>query len=344
MLGDDYVVLEALDGLDAWTQLQQDSSISVVFTDLQMPEMNGMQLLDNIRDSDDEHINALPVIMITGADDTEAAKKEVYEHGATDFISKPFDSIDLLSRAKSYARLTRKVVELEKQAGMDKLTGLLNATSFEEQGSKTLSFAQRHRLSITVVHLEIDDFQNLFLKHGKNVAQQIIVATGKKMAAELRAEDIAARTGVAKYALLFPLTSEASARIAIARIREALGKLVFDTGTDKIRITMAGGIASHDVTDGFDFRDLLSHADQALADAAARTEDKLAVYAEEATVDIMPAATEADIQAAFMKVYEGDFYQIPELHLQSVMDRLAPFMDYVEKQKTERLTASSDST
>ena len=70
MLGDEYEVLEALHGADAWEKLQQNSAISVVFTDMQMPEMNGVQLLEHIRAAEDEHISAIPVIMITGHDDT----------------------------------------------------------------------------------------------------------------------------------------------------------------------------------------------------------------------------------------------------------------------------------
>ena len=130
MLGDGYVIHEAVDGRDGWQQIQQNASISVVFTDIQMPVVNGMELLANVRGSDDERIAGLPMIMITGQGDSEDAKQAVFEAGATDFIAKPFSSIDLLTRAKSYAQLNARVVELEKQTGHDKLTGLLNARGF----------------------------------------------------------------------------------------------------------------------------------------------------------------------------------------------------------------------
>nr|MDA3869083.1 response regulator [Gammaproteobacteria bacterium] len=45
MLGEGYVIHEAVDGNDGWQQIQQNSAISVVFTDIQMPAMNGMELL-----------------------------------------------------------------------------------------------------------------------------------------------------------------------------------------------------------------------------------------------------------------------------------------------------------
>lgn len=98
MLGSEYIVHLAEDGLVGWEMLQNNSAISVVFTDLSMPNLNGMELLDNIRSSTSDHIANLPVIILTGCDDTESAKQTVFDAGATDFIGKPFESIDLMSR------------------------------------------------------------------------------------------------------------------------------------------------------------------------------------------------------------------------------------------------------
>ncbi|MBT8133609.1 MAG: response regulator, partial [Gammaproteobacteria bacterium] len=132
--------------------LQNNSAISVVFTDLSMPNLNGMELLNNIRNSSNDQIANLPVIIMTGHDDSDSVKQEVFDAGATDFITKPFESIDLVSRAKAYARLSRKVVELEKKTGYDKLTGLYNANMLIEHGSKAYSFAHRHKLNISTVY------------------------------------------------------------------------------------------------------------------------------------------------------------------------------------------------
>ncbi|MDT8283142.1 MAG: response regulator, partial [Gammaproteobacteria bacterium] len=222
MFGDDYTVHLAEDGQIGWALLQQNSVISVVFTDLSMPNMNGMELLDNIRGSNNDHIANLPVIIMTGHDDSETMKKQVFDAGATDFITKPFESIDLLSRAKAYARLSRKVVELEKKTGYDKLTGLYNANLLVEQGSKAFSFSCRHKLSISAVYFEIENFQNCFLSHGKKVAQHIIIAVGKRLQEVMREEDIAARLGVAKYALILPMTNKNRTQMVIERVCKSI--------------------------------------------------------------------------------------------------------------------------
>ena len=347
MLGDGYDVHQATDGMDGWQQLQRNDMISVVFCDMQMPEMNGMELLAKVRDSEDERLAALPFIMITGVHDTEEAKKEVFDAGATDFIAKPFESIDLLSRAKSYARLNRKVVELEKKTGHDKLTGLFSIASFEEQGIKALSFAIRHKLSISTVYLEIENFQDIYLSRGKSVAQQIIVAVGKRLNEVMRTEDVAARLGVSKYAVLLPLTNGEQSRIVIKRIRENINKLVFNDGSEKFRITLAAGFTSPYVESELSFADIMEQADTALTRALQGSGEKVASFFEEEaevqqeTVETqVPTITDADVEAAFQHILKGNYSQVPDYMLQTVAERIAPFLDYVANQSDTELTGT----
>lgn len=338
MFGDNYTVHLAEDGLVGWEMLQQKSTISVVFTDLSMPNMNGMELLDNIRSSNNDHIANLPVIIMTGHDDSDTIKQQVFDAGATDFISKPFESIDLLSRAKAYARLSRKVVELEKKTGYDKLTGLYNANLLVEQGSKAYSFASRHKLSISAVYFEIEDFQNCFLTHGKKVAQHIIIAVGKRLQEVMREEDIAARLGVAKYALILPMTNKQKTQIVIERVRESIDKLIFDTGKEKIRVSFKTGYSSPDFSKEIEFNELLDQAEDALQRAVTSSSERVVCYDDAVEVEEAPLViTEQDVEQAFSHILAGNYYQIPEAHLATIIERLSPFMQYVDNQlETER--------
>jgi len=333
MLGNEYVIHLAEDGLVGWEMLQQNSAISVVFTDLSMPNLNGMELLNNIRGSSNDHIANLPVVIMTGHDDSEAMKQTVFDAGATDFITKPFESIDLLSRAKAYARLSRKVVELEKKTGYDKLTGLYNANSLEEQGVKAFSFANRHKLSISAVYFEIKDFQDCFLNYGKNVAQHIIVAVGKRLQEVMREEDVAARIGVARYALVLPMTNKQKTETVINRVRENINKLVFDTGKEKIRVNFVAGYTAPDLSQEIEFRDMLDQSEEALLRAINSATDQVVCFDDEIEIEAPVAViTEHDIEQAFSHIFSGNFYQIPEQHLATVVERLLPFMQYAENQ------------
>ena len=342
MLGTDYEIHLAEDGLVGWEILQKNNNISVVFSDLIMPNLNGMELLENIRNSSDDRIANLPVIIMTGHDDSEQGKQTVFDAGATDFISKPFESIDLVSRANSYAHLSRKVIELEKKTGYDKLTGLYNAGMLEEQGAKAFSFASRHKLFISVAYFEILDFQDLFLNYGKNVAQHIIVAVGKRLQDTMREEDIAARLAVAKYALVLPMTNKKNTELVISRIRESINKLVFDTGKEKIRVNFVAGYTSPDLSSDVEFAEVLEQTDAALQRAIiSSTEPMVSSDDEVEAAEPAVVITEQDIEKAFAHIIEGSFYQIPDAHLATVVERFSPFLRYVENQTELELEESS---
>jgi len=124
MLGAEFDVVLAEDGADAWSMLENDASIEVVFTDLIMPGMNGFELLRDIRTAADARLRAMPVIVVTGIEDDEVARVRALELGATDFITKPFTTIDLLARARAHASHQREAAQLRAQTTLDQLTGL----------------------------------------------------------------------------------------------------------------------------------------------------------------------------------------------------------------------------
>jgi len=80
-------LLEAEDGAKAWEVMQQNSDIDVLITDWNMPEMNGLQLVQKVR-AEDKYAD-LPIIMVT----TEGGKTEVItalKAGVNNYIVKPF--------------------------------------------------------------------------------------------------------------------------------------------------------------------------------------------------------------------------------------------------------------
>ncbi|MDH5736551.1 MAG: response regulator, partial [Gammaproteobacteria bacterium] len=222
ILEKEFDVVEAEDGEDAWEEIQKNKSISVVFTDLGMPNLDGYGLLKKIRDSDDPAIGNLPVIIITGAEESEGAKEEVLSLGATDFISKPFDSVSLKSRASSHINYRNEVQSLEKRAATDKLTGLATEAVFNEHGEKVLAYAERHGANLTLVHLELNKFAKLFVKYGKHVSEQILVKVTSIIQEVLRKEDVAGRIGVSKFGILLMEADNEGATQVVTRICQRL--------------------------------------------------------------------------------------------------------------------------
>ena len=89
-----------------------DLDVDLVLLDLMMPGLNGHEVCRRIRS--DERTAFLPVVMITASGPEE--RLTALEAGADDFVTKPFDSSELLARVASLARLKRYHDTIETQA------------------------------------------------------------------------------------------------------------------------------------------------------------------------------------------------------------------------------------
>jgi two-component system chemotaxis response regulator CheY len=83
---------EAKNGEQAWTWLQTefacDSPYQLVITDINMPKLNGLQLLQRIKE--DHFLKDTPVFMVTTRDEMETVLKAI-QLGASNYLIKPFD-------------------------------------------------------------------------------------------------------------------------------------------------------------------------------------------------------------------------------------------------------------
>lgn len=84
-----YDIIEAADGQDAWDQLEAGLRPGVLFCDLRMPRLSGMELLARVRA--DSAFEATPFILVTSSTDT-ATLEQAASLGVAGFIVKPFQA------------------------------------------------------------------------------------------------------------------------------------------------------------------------------------------------------------------------------------------------------------
>ena len=267
ILQKEFDVVEAEDGQQAWDELQKNPRISAVFSDLGMPNMDGFQLLETIRSARDEALAKIPLIIITGAEETDGTKEKVLAMGATDFITKPFDSVSLKSRASAYINYRKEVQSLEKRIALDKLTGLCVESSFKQQADQIVAYAKRHCTEVSIVYFDIERFSEIFVKHGKSVAGQIIAKVASLINEGKRTEDIAARLGVSKFALMLPSSDLQGAEIVISRICQRVSRLKLKLGNEEFKIQFNSGITSTALDNEIEAEDLFKQAESALKTA-----------------------------------------------------------------------------
>jgi DNA-binding response OmpR family regulator len=98
---ENFAVEVALDGDDAMQKITRIAEFSLVLLDIMLPKKNGLECLREIR-----KISDVPVIILT-------ARKEVYDKvaflsaGADDYVTKPFDTMELIARIKRHIARTK---------------------------------------------------------------------------------------------------------------------------------------------------------------------------------------------------------------------------------------------
>lgn len=104
ILGDEYEILEACDGLQAMEILNKDhDGISLVLLDIVMPRMDGFSVLSKMNEN--HLIDTIPVIIIS-SENASLYVERAYELGALDYIQRPFDTLVVRQRSLNTINLS----------------------------------------------------------------------------------------------------------------------------------------------------------------------------------------------------------------------------------------------
>lgn len=111
-------VLEAENGVDGLTKIEETPDLDIIISDYQMPEMDGDEFCKALRKI--PGLSNIPVIMLSGQEDKETALK-MFKAGATDYISKPLSMDELLARIFVHLEIRKLTRKLQfKNAQMEK--------------------------------------------------------------------------------------------------------------------------------------------------------------------------------------------------------------------------------
>lgn len=128
MLGDEYDLMEAADGVQAIELMQKHQpEISLLLLDLNMPKLDGFAVLDFIKSRNWNDV--LPVVMISAEDNPEILK-HAYDLGVTDYISRPFNHEVVLRRVRNTIKLydkqkTLASIAMDQMVEREKSTNLM---------------------------------------------------------------------------------------------------------------------------------------------------------------------------------------------------------------------------
>lgn len=337
ILNAEFDLIEAEDGEAAWEQLQKDDSIQVLVSDIEMPKLDGYSLICRIRAANVERVRSVPIIVITGADD-ELTRERAFACGATDFIIKPLDGVQLLARTRAHARLdqtARKLEEtstaLEDQTAVDPLTQLHSRRYFLQRGVQDLAYAKRHQSDLSIVRIDIDNFRPLYKKYGDQVSDQILIWLAKILVASSRTEDTVARIGGGEFAVIAPSSGRMEAAVLCERIRTAVAAEPFKGDGASVPLTVSLGLATLGRDPGETAEELLALADQRMTLAKAGGGNRLGVsYQEEAPKHEEAVIEQPDLETALKMLGANEGGKLVPF-LPDLISRCLPLLEFCNK-------------
>jgi two-component system cell cycle response regulator len=323
-------VREEADGEAGWQAISTDPSIVVVFSDIQMPKLDGFALLERIRKSDEPRIKTIPVIVISG-DEDDATKKRARAAGANDFITKTTDGTEILSRIDNLLHLVEAKQQLvvskeaiDQTVTRDPITGTFTPHYLVTEGAKHFSNARRHGGSLSVLMFHIETYREIIDKVGKAVADQLLARIAKLVMGTLRTEDSMGRTSDAGFAVIFPGTSSQQALAFARRMHEQLDKAQVTYREQVLKFATSMGLAALDVDAVSSIEELMKLAQQRLKDAANRKAQQRIVNQDEVSL-FKPVTLPSDIDRAVQVIENAKAEQLGEA-ASEMLRRMLPFI------------------
>ena len=272
---------------------------TVILQDLVMPGMNGLMLLSQLRS--DPATRSVPIIVLSTNENTKI-KSEAFAIGASDYLVKFPDRIELLARVRAHSRsylaqqqrdqaytelrilkveLERKNAELESLSCRDGLTGVLNRRAFDDYLNKEWLRCLRESADLGLLLIDIDHFKDFNDNYGHQEGDECLRRVAFALGGALkRPVDIVARYGGEEFAVILPDTKTDAAMIVGETLRSGVVNIqvahAYSSAADHVSVSV--GVASMLPQVGRNPAELVRVADKALYQAKAQGRNRCCVF------------------------------------------------------------------
>lgn len=264
-------VLAVDNGTDATDALLSADGPRLAILDWMMPGADGLTVCRAVRQRATSYVY---LILLTARNRPEDVLLAL-DAEVDDFLTKPFDLLELRLRLRSAARvldlqegLLRTQGELHRLATQDVLTGVPNRRGVLDQLAAELQRAARSKEPVSIALLDLDEFKRVNDTYGHAAGDTMLQQATRRIRSVLRAHDLLGRYGGEEFLLVLPGCDEIAALDVADRVRSSIAGEPVSTGTLALDMTASLGIATtSDRDEGVS--ELIQRADRALYRAKA---------------------------------------------------------------------------
>ncbi|MEH1813175.1 MAG: diguanylate cyclase [Nostoc sp.] len=207
-----YTIRKSLNGRMA-LQAAYRHPPDLILLDINMPEMNGYEVCQQLKAS--KITDQIPIIFISALDQIND-KVQAFELGGQDYITKPFQELEVLMRVKNqllikqqYQQLLEQNQSLEHEIQerlkaeaevrqlsiTDELTGLHNRRGFFWLANHQFKIARRTEIFCCLLFVDLDGLKQINDSLGHEIGDRAIIDTAQVLKQSFRESDIVARIG-----------------------------------------------------------------------------------------------------------------------------------------------------
>jgi diguanylate cyclase (GGDEF)-like protein len=224
---------EAKNGKEAIEKINKNK-YDLIITDINMPIMNGEELIKRIREK--YSIDELPILVVSGNNENSLIK--CLKLGANDFIKKPFSAEELKVRVNNIFELYEHIKRILKSSRLDKLTAVYNR-NFLENNFEEIFNSNEYK---SIAMLDIDRFKQINDTYGHQVGDEILRYFASTIKDNIRKSDLVIRYGGEEFIVFLPESYKEEALIVLHKIKKALRPY------KDINFTFSAGIADEGKT------------------------------------------------------------------------------------------------
>ncbi len=230
-------VHSALSGAEG-IRLAKELRPEVILLDIELGDLTGFEVLQQLKA--DPETRDIAVMLISAFSES-IDRVRGLDLGAVDFITKPFEVIELTARVRSILRLQSAMHMLAVKAQIDGLTGLWNRKYFDARLESEFSEGLRHGRPLSLIMSDIDKFKSLNDGYGHPFGDLVLERFARILSSG-RTSDVACRYGGEEFGIILPSTTLSEAAEVAERLRERLASERWPRHED-LRITASFGVA-----------------------------------------------------------------------------------------------------
>jgi two-component system cell cycle response regulator len=235
-----YEAAEAATGADATERLRAQD-IDAVLVNWELVDTTGPELCRQWHESGE--FDLIPFLIVTSHTGAEHLRDSL-DAGATDFVRKPPDQVELFARLRSALRMRDLGIQLRENSIRDVLTGLYNRRHIQAELERHCEAAKRYGEIFSVAMIDIDFFKRINDTHGHAMGDVILQEVSAYFSGRMRKTDIVARFGGEEFLILLHATALQNAGLALESLRSGMADRRFGTDETVVNVTFSAGIAS----------------------------------------------------------------------------------------------------